>query len=207
METPVLFLIRHGRTDLNARNLFRGNVNVPLDKVGFQDAEEAAEFLKDKDPGFLVSSDKLRAVQTAEIFEKKFGLENTQTSDLRAWNIGKFSGKERNKENVEELQKYIDNPDLRVPEGESLTEFRERVAPVLDECFDYAHNNGVGFIICHSSVVHEAGNILNGSHTSLLVEPGGIVVIGYSDGKITASNIFKKAKQTKPPAKRAETIS
>ena len=69
MEFPLLYLIRHGRTDLNARNLFRGNVDVPLDKVGIQDGEEAADFLKDVEPSFLVSSDKQRALQTAKVFE------------------------------------------------------------------------------------------------------------------------------------------
>ena len=201
---PVIYLIRHGRTSLNAKNRFRGNIDIPLDKVGIKDAEEAVEFLKDIDPAFLVSSDKKRAVETAKIFGKKFGLEDIQTPDLRAWDIGKFSGQERSDKNVEELQKYIDNPDLPVPGGESLQDFRDRVSPVLEECFDHAHEVGVGFIFCHSSVVHEAGNIITGNHTSLLVEPGGIVAIGYSDGSITADNVFKKAK---PPVTRASTIS
>lgn len=204
MEFPLLYLIRHGRTDLNARNLFRGNVDVPLDKVGIQDGEEAADFLKDVEPSFLVSSDKQRALQTAKVFEDRFGVKTIPTADLRAWNIGKFSGQERSKENTDELQKYIDNPDLPVPGGESLSDFRDRVSPILEECFGEAQKTGIGFIICHSSVVHEAGNIIKGSHTSLLVEPGGIVCIGFSDGDISAENVFKKAK---PPAKRAETIS
>ena len=171
-----------------------GYVDAPLEPIGVKDAKEAAKFLEGTEPVFLVSSDKKRAVQTASVFEKEFNLENIPTEQLRAWDIGEFSGKDRSKENIESVEKYVNNPDIPIPGGESLQEFRDRITPVLEECFLHACDNGVGFIVAHSSVVHEAGSIIKGSHTALLVEPGGIIVLGIEDGKLAAEQIFKPAK-------------
>ena len=186
--------------------MFRGNVDVPLEDIGKKDAEKAADVLEGTDVAFMVSSDKKRAVQTAEIFSKKFDVENQETPNLRAWNIGEFSGKPRDKSNTDSLQKYVNDPNTPVPGGESLQDFRDRVAPTLAECFEYATRNGIGLVVCHSSVIHELGNILTGNHESLLVEPGGIVVVGFDNGEITAQRMFKPVPKNKEGS-HAENVS
>jgi broad specificity phosphatase PhoE len=205
VDVPILYLIRHGRTELNQNNCFRGSVDVPLSSEGTKDSEEAAEFLKtlDAEPVFIVTSDKKRAVQTADILAKNFDAPVKESHYLRALNVGKFSGQPRSKENVTELQKYIDNPDTPIPQGESLSDFQSRVVPVLEECFGLACNNGLGFVVCHSSIIHEVGTQLFNDHTSLVVEPGGVVVIGIENGKPSAKSIFKKHK----PAGNTASIS
>jgi len=186
---PVLYIIRHGRTSYNQKGLFRGEADIPLTKEGEHDSEEAAKELEGEDPSFIVSSDKTRAEQTAHILAN--GSEVQTTPVLRAWNLGHFSGKPKNKENLKELQKYIDNPELPVPDGESLQEFRDRVLPALAEAFEHATRVGTGFVVAHSSVIHEIGNQLYGDHKSLVVKPGGIVAIGIDNGEISAERIFK----------------
>lgn len=202
---PVLYLVRHGRTELNSNNCFRGAVDVDLSDAGKADAEEAAKFLDSLniDPVFMVSSDKSRAVETADILKKTFNIPLETTHQLRALNVGKFSGQPRNDENIAELQKYLDDEATQIPGGESLNEFRDRVVPAIEECFKLACKHGVGFVICHSSIVHEVGNQLYGDHNSVVVSPGGIVVVGFEDGKPEAKPIFKKHS----PAKDAASIS
>lgn len=191
MNTPVLYLIRHGATSFNQKNLFRGEADIPLAPQGIKDAEEAANELEGIDPAFIVSSDKKRALQTAGILSDRFGSEVKPTSQLRAWNLGKFSGQPKNKENLDELDYYVENPDEKVPEGESLNEFRDRILPVLAECFEHATRVGTGFVVAHSSVIHEVGNQLYHNHKSLVVKPGGIIVIGIDNGEISGDRIFK----------------
>jgi broad specificity phosphatase PhoE len=197
---PVLYVIRHGRTSYNQKGLFRGEADIPLTDQGFKDADEVAEFLKDVTPSFIVSSDKKRAVQTATVLAKNDGMSLMKTELLRAWNLGEFSGKPKNKENLAELDKYIKDPDLQVPGGESLNEFRDRILPVLAECFEQATREGVGFVIAHSSVVHEIGGRLYGNHKTLVVKPGGIVVLGFGDGDIVGERIFKPLRNEKGDA-------
>lgn len=193
MDTPVLYIVRHGRTELNVANKFRGNIDAPLAPEGVKDGEEAAEFLESLniDPSFMVSSDKIRATETADIIKKHFPIEVTTTSDLRAWNLGDFSGKPKDKENLDELERYIKNPDTPVNGGESLNDFRSRVIPALQECFEQALINGLGIVIAHSSIIHEIGTQLTEDHKSLVVKPGGVVRVGFKDGNITADRIFK----------------
>jgi broad specificity phosphatase PhoE len=191
MGIPVLYLIRHGHTQLNASDHFRGDSDVPLTKEGRKDAEEVAEFLEGIEPVFIISSDRVRATETAEILTKHFDAP-TRTSDvLRAWDVGEFSGKPRNKENLDSLQKYIDEPYLEVPGGESLDCFTARTMPAIEECFQLALSNGVGFVVVHSSVIHQLGHEMLSDHKSLVVEPGGIVAISLENGQPSAKSIFK----------------
>ena len=41
----VLFLVRHGRTDVNASGLLQGRLDPPLDEVGCVQAAEVAKSL------------------------------------------------------------------------------------------------------------------------------------------------------------------
>lgn len=191
MKTPVIYVIRHGRTSYNQKGLFRGEADIPLAEEGYKDAEDAKKFLSDIEPAFIASSDKKRAVQTAKILSKGTDLGIDENSNLRAWNLGDFSGEPKNKENLQELEQYIKSPDKVVPGGESLNAFRDRVLPVLAECFEHATRVGVGFVVAHSSVVHELGNQLNKDHKSLVVKPGGIVVVGFDNNEISAERIYK----------------
>ena len=102
-----------------------------------------------------------------------------------------MSLKPRNEENLKSLQKYIDEPYLEVPGGESLDCFTARTMPAIEECFQLALCHGIGFVVVHSSVVHQLGKQLTGDHKSLVVEPGGVVVIGLEDGRPSAKPIFK----------------
>ena len=180
-------------------------MDVPLSPEGIEDGKEASKFLESLDakPVFIISSDKKRAVKTADILSEDFDAPVKEVHQLRALNVGKFSGQPRNEENIKELQTYINEPDTSIPDGESLNEFKERVIPVLEEAFELACDNGLGFIVCHSSIIHEVGTQLYGDHTSLVVEPGGVVVVGFEDGKPSAKSIFKKYK----PAGNTASIS
>lgn len=192
MDIPVLYLIRHGQTKPNAANQFRGDSDVPLTPKGRKDAEDVAEFLKGIEPSFIISSDRSRAIETTQILQKYFDAPVHTSPELRAWDVGEFTGKPRNKENLAEIQKYIDDPCLTVPGGESLAEFASRTMPAIDECFQLANCHGVGFVVAHSSVIHQLGSDLLGSHTALVVDPGGVVLVGLSgEGCSEAEAIFK----------------
>lgn len=202
MDTPILYIVRHGRTSFNVAGKFRGEADIPLIDEGRQDAKEAAEFLEEQgvQPSFIVTSDKKRAVETAKILSKDFHDSIKPTDQLRAWNLGDFSGKPKNKENVADLQQYIHDPDTPVPGGESLNDFRNRILPILAECFEHATRNGVGIVVAHSSVIHELGTQIFGDHKTLVVEPGGIVAIGIDNGKITAERILKPLRNVESAA-------
>lgn len=197
----VLYVARHGRTVMNEENKFRGDSNPPLDSNGFRDANELAFYFSPIELSFIVSSDKKRASTTADIIslqknvdpeEQCFDLHPVYNGLLRPWNVGDFGGKPKNKENIAELQKYIDNPDKIVPGGTSLNDFRGRVRPLFKEAVEAGIKAGVpGLIVVHSSVVHEIGATFAGHHEAAHIKPGGVAAVYISNGKLGVEPIFK----------------
>jgi len=203
----VVYVVRHGRTVLNANNSFRGNANPPLDEVGIKQAHSLADLFSDVPISHIFCSDKIRATKTAEIISAAKSGNVHQSESLRALNVGNFSGKPRNAKSEAELQSYLDDPDCCIPGGEALNDFRARIRPCLQEAIDLYGECGVPpMLVAHSSVVHEIGNIANGDHKSVLVEPGGAIAVYLNGGKIEAEPIFKPLKVS-PGTGRAKIIT
>jgi broad specificity phosphatase PhoE len=174
-NSPVLYVIRHGQTDLNAGNRFRGFMDVELDKTGRQQAVQAREFLKNVHFAQAYSSDLKRAAETLDIvLAGDKGLMPQRLCALRPWNIGAMAGQTKSVANKRQLAEYADNPDEPVPGGESLAWFRSRYKNVLS---DILSRPGPSLIVQHASNDHEIGHLLHHDLDALDVEPGGIIGI------------------------------
>jgi len=65
-DSPIrVVLWRHGQTDWNVENRFQGHSDIPLNKVGHYQASEAAKVLAALRPDRIISSDLIRAQETA----------------------------------------------------------------------------------------------------------------------------------------------
>lgn len=187
-----LYVVRHGRTELNADNCFRGKNDVPLDEQGYRDAHKLANYFDGIEIGGIVCSDKMRAHDTARIIGQRKGMEVNPTPYLQALNVGDFSGEKKSPQNVAAIQCYLDNPERRIPGGESLDEFKARVRPALCEALKISDETGVPWLVVgHSSIVHEVGDMFNQDHHSSLVNPGGVAAVYIEDGELHAEAIFK----------------
>ena len=204
----AFYVARHGQTSLNSQNCFRGSANPPLDSTGLKQAKKLSDLFSDVDLSCIVCSDKQRATKTAEIIaSSKKEVPVHSSEQLRALNIGSFSGTKRTKEAEAELQQYIDNPNTRIPGGESLNEFKNRILPCFQEAIDIYVNSGLPpLIVGHSSIVHELGSVTTGNHKGVLVHPGGIAMAYFEDGKLKSKPVFRPI-EGGPTGERAETIS
>ena len=63
----MIYIIRHGKTELNKSKVLQGRSNYPLTGEGVRQAEETAARLGDVTFAHVFSSPLIRAVQTAEI--------------------------------------------------------------------------------------------------------------------------------------------
>jgi broad specificity phosphatase PhoE len=61
----TVYLIRHGRTELNARGWLRGRIDLPLDEVGRVEADRLAALFAGTKLDAVLTSPLQRAVQTA----------------------------------------------------------------------------------------------------------------------------------------------
>jgi broad specificity phosphatase PhoE len=132
MARPLtLLLVRHGQSQWNVAGLMQGQTaHVPLTPLGHQQATTAAAELARLRPGALLTSDLLRAVQTAEHCAAATGLAPRTTPALREQAYGVLEGRPSR-----ELWDVVDwtDPHWSAPGGESLAELHARVTAFLQD--------------------------------------------------------------------------
>jgi broad specificity phosphatase PhoE len=184
-KVAIAYFSRHGTTELNAHNCYRGMQDVSLDKSGEADARSLAKFFKGIDLcPYVLMSDMKRTDETLQIINaerEKDGqapLVGRATSMLRPLNVGDLSGQPRTKENQAIVEYHADHPNIPFSGGASLNEFRARVRPIINQAVELAQHTGKPVLVLgHSSVVHEVGQVVHGDHESVVVRPGGIACL------------------------------
>jgi probable phosphoglycerate mutase len=135
MAPPLtLLLVRHGQSEWNAAGRMQGQTpHVPLTTLGHEQAGQAAAELArltrdGAGPGWLLSSDLLRAVQTAEHCAAATGLPVQTTAALREQGYGVLEGRPSR-----ELWDVVDwtDPHWSAEGGESLAQLHARVEGLL----------------------------------------------------------------------------
>ena len=123
--------VRHGQTDYNLRDALQGQIDIPLNACGIEQAKQAAMALRGESFDAVYCSHLSRARQTAEIICELNGYpEPTIVPDLQERNFGAFEGLLR--EELETLhpeyhKAYLArDPHCRFGNGESLIELEER---------------------------------------------------------------------------------
>ena len=89
----IIFLVRHGETVDNARQIMQGQTQGELNARGREQAAQVARRLAAEHLDAVVSSDLRRAIQTAEIIARPHGLTVSTTPLLRERNWGSFTGR------------------------------------------------------------------------------------------------------------------
>ena len=126
-------LIRHGDTALNDDNSFRSQLDPPLNKKGLEQADLVADIIKRRyDVYKITSSPMLRAMQTADKIADAIGAKVHQDRGLFPWALGFLAGRDKD-EYAHILDYYVDNPKQKIPDGQSLDEFENRVQDFFDD--------------------------------------------------------------------------
>jgi len=94
MPADYLFIVRHGETQDNEKDIEAGPLPIPLARKGRKDARFISEALEDVEISGVYSSPILRAVQTARILARPHGLKVKTLEGLTEAKIkSKFVGK------------------------------------------------------------------------------------------------------------------
>jgi len=126
-----LLLVRHGETDWNRSSRFQGQIDIPLNTAGREQARKAADLLQDTAIDFGVSSPLLRPKETAEIALAHHPSAALQLeSGLTEIGHGRWEGKlqaEIEAEYGELLQRWKSAPEtVQMPDGENLQQVWDR---------------------------------------------------------------------------------
>lgn len=131
MTIQQVFIVRHGETDYNLSGRWQGHLDIPLNKLGREQAHRVAEALAPRGLQAVYSSDLSRALETAQIIAARCGLHQVRTDKrLRELNCGVFQGLTRSEIAATyplEQTHWDHNDDYVIPNGESRLQVQARV--------------------------------------------------------------------------------
>ncbi len=155
-RTQRFFFVRHGQTDANMGNLAAGaGWDIDLNLTGLAQAQQLAESEHIKsclDVQTVCVSPMRRALQTAAALGSIIKAPVVQIDELREWHLGDWE-----RRSWSELPNLF-QPESNPPNGESQSEFAERVAVGLNKAL--AHPGPV-LIVAHGGVWHGIAKILS----------------------------------------------
>jgi len=132
-----IILARHGETDWNASERFRGRADITLNEAGRKQAEMLGEYLGREKIDFIYSSPLKRAVETAGAIAGRRKLEVNAVENLTDFHFGDWQGLSRSEvaEQYPELYRdWLDTPEqVKIPGGESLEDVRQRAVPFVED--------------------------------------------------------------------------
>jgi phosphoserine phosphatase len=156
-QGPRFLLVRHGETDWNQAGKFQGQIDVPLNDNGRNQASLAAEFLKTIQIDFALTSPMSRPKETAQIIlQDRSGLTLIEDADLREIGHGLWEGKfeaEIKAEYPGELERWQSQPEsVQMPEGENLQDVWTRATAAWQKIIAQVGNEPrTGIVVAHDA--------------------------------------------------------
>lgn len=150
-------IVRHGFSQGNKEKRFSGQMNVPLDGVGFSQANSVSRYiLENFKVDCVYSSDLSRAYDTVKPVADALGLEVTQCRELREVDVGDWQGmliEDVKKAYPESFAFYKENPGLsRFDGGEGYVDVMQRGSLALKKIAE--DNDGKTVVVgTHGGVI------------------------------------------------------
>ena len=163
-DSPIrVVLWRHGQTDWNVENRFQGHSDIPLNKVGHYQASEAAKVLAALRPDRIISSDLIRAQETAAPLAGLTDIKVEINPNLRETDGGLWEGKlaSENRASHGELfaNWYEGGDEPAGVTGERRSEVAKRAVSVIEK--ETANFTGTIVFVTHGGTVRSVlGSIL-----------------------------------------------
>ncbi len=133
----TFYFIRHGQTIWNESGRYQGTTDVPLSKLGYEQAKKTAERFKDIHLDGIISSTLDRAFQTAKSINQFHQLEIEKNDLLQELHFGEWEG--LTYEEIETkwpgmIDKMYHHPEnLRLPHGESFSDMQNRAMKMMND--------------------------------------------------------------------------
>lgn len=150
------WLVRHGQTDWNAVRRYQGQADIPLNKVGIDQAKALAQRIAAEKFDAIYASDLGRAAKTASILADALGMPVNIDPRLREICQGIWEGMsldEVQEKYAEDFKRGAEDPAYsRAPGGESVAEVAERMAQAANE-IARRHTGGRILLVSHGLAV------------------------------------------------------
>ena len=149
----MLFLVRHGRTEANARNLLQGRLDPPLDDMGRRQAQAMAERIGSVDE--VIASPLVRAQETASYFADVSGAEIVTDERWIELAYGDYEGMPVGEVPPEVWQSWRTNEEFATPGGESFGALNDRVRAACSDLTERLGGRDI-VVVSHVSPIKSA---------------------------------------------------
>ena len=148
-------LIRHGQTEWNRVERFRGRADLALDDTGIRQAEAAAERLSHWEIAAIYSSPLRRALMTAQSLASRLGLAVQPLDGVIDIDFGHWQGlspQEAAAQDSHLYRQWLERPqEVRFPHGESLQDVQHRITAAIESLVKN-HSEQTVVLVSHNVV-------------------------------------------------------
>ncbi|MGI8718704.1 MAG: histidine phosphatase family protein [Lapillicoccus sp.] len=152
-EPRRVIVLRHGRTDDNAANVWQGHRDTVLSAIGREQATATAPVLAAYRPSVIVSSDLRRAADTARAVAELVGVPVRLDSRFREVHVGQWQGMSHAvvQARYGGVLEAIDRGDdvRKGVTGETRAELAVRVTEALDELVGGLGSGQTALVVAH----------------------------------------------------------
>ena len=153
MTETTIGLLRHGQTDWNIDFRLQGTTDIPMNKLGLEQARRAAEAISD-DWDVILASPLDRAIKTAQFAAERLSLELQIEPLLIERNFGEAEGMK-----YDEWREHY--PDGVVPGGETVAELEIRCHRLLERLLT-RHQGQKALAVSHGSLIRKLLEMVSG---------------------------------------------
>ena len=187
-----IILIRHGETNWNKEGRFQGQIDIPLNEKGKEQASKASQYLKEIEFTKAFSSSMKRPYETAKIILKNNNIQIEKIESLVEISHGLWEGKleeEIKQKWPEMLKNWHEKPEsVTMPEGESIKQVSDRAISAWNHIRNSQQENDTTLLVAHDAVNKTLlCHILGLSYSD-------IWMIKQGNGGITVIDIFENKK-------------
>ena len=183
-----LILVRHGETDWNRVERFRGRIDIELNETGHRQAQAVASRVGAWKPDAIYSSPLKRALQTAQPLAEACGLELRPLEGIVDIEYGACAGlsPEEFFTRYPDLHRtWLEAPHLvQFPEGESLEQVRTRASIAVEEvCAAHAKETVVlvSHVVVNRALICAVLGLDNSSFWKIAQDNGAISILNAQD--------------------------
>ncbi len=150
-----IILVRHGETEWNTGDVFRGRIDIGLSETGLKQAALLGEYLKNIRVEAIFSSPLKRALSTAEEIKRYHDLEIISTNGLIDYDFGEWQGISRQEIKTRYTGLYNEwntHPErVKIPGGETLDDVRDRALGFINDLTN--KYTGIVILVSHRVVI------------------------------------------------------
>jgi probable phosphoglycerate mutase len=189
-----IYVMRHGRTALDAMKRSDGWLDFPLTDDGRRGIIPAQQYLKDipKPLVCIYAPDLKRNMETAEIIQSGMGIDPADidvADEIKTWNLGKQLVGGKKTPNRPIVKFYMQHPDKTPEGGESMNAFCKRFMCWFEN-MAAEKRAGPVLMVLSGSNIRELSKYLMGDRELLDLDEGGLLKLTYSGKSWTGKVIL-----------------